>query len=204
MYSLPKGYAIIATDNRKLLFNEFKKGLLSCKTMYLTIDEIFTNVEGSVNAAEAHGIAVGMLSVNALTTVESWLQEIFTSETNLSTSDQTQLIVLFEQTSKLLNAQEFEFTLFLPDDDNELKIRIEALRHWCLGYLAGVGFARSKHNWLGDSEEILKDIIKFTTVDIIAEGEADEQALVDLHEYIRVGVQVIKTQLSEDSVTTIN
>ena len=164
--------------------------------MYLTIEEIFARTEAAISAAEAHGIATGMLSINSMITARAWLQEVFASDVNLSDSDRVQLVSLFEKTQKLLNTETFEFELFLPDEDIPLTEKVDALRHWCLGYLSGIGFTHSDHDWSEDSSDMLKDIVEFTHVDINAEGEEDEFALAELHEYIRVGVQVIKEEFS--------
>jgi uncharacterized protein YgfB (UPF0149 family) len=164
--------------------------------MYLTIDKIIESTDTPISAAEAHGIAAGMLCVNSMTTADAWLQEVFSADVDLIESDRLQLLGLFEQTQELLNSGTFEFELFLPDDGMSLAIRLDALRHWCLGYLSGVGFTSTNSDWSGDSAEMLKDIVEFTRVDANADGEEDETALVELHEYIRVGVQVIREELS--------
>jgi uncharacterized protein YgfB (UPF0149 family) len=49
------------------------------------------------------------------------------------------------------------------------------------------------------SGELLKDLIAFTHVDGDAEGEEDEVSFTELVEYIRVAVQVIHSDLSQES-----
>ena len=165
--------------------------------MYLTIDKILEQADAVISAAEAHGIATGMLCVNGLTTVETWLQEVFVADHNLPEAERQQLVSLFEQTQNLLSNESFAFEMLLPDDQALLPVRIDALRHWCLGYLSGVGFTRSNSDWSGDSGEMLKDIVEFTRVDADTEGEEDEFALAELYEYICVGIQVIREELLE-------
>ena len=165
--------------------------------MYLTIDKVLEQTEASISASEAHGIATGMLCVDGSITVDAWLQEVFAGDVNVTDIERQQLVSLFEQTQELLNSGAFVFEMLLPDDQTSLPVRVDALRHWCLGYLSGVGFTRSNSDWSGDSGEMLKDIVEFTRVDEAAEGEEDEFALAELYEYIRVGIQVIRDDLLE-------
>jgi hypothetical protein len=108
------------------------------------------------------------------------------------------LLALFEQTAKLLSEGGFEFDLLLPDDEESLSNRVDALRHWCLGFLLGLGFARSGDDWPGESGELLKDLVEFTQVDSDVEGEEDETAFFELVEYVRVAVQVVQSDLSSE------
>ena len=58
--------------------------------------------------------------------------------------DRTLLLRLFEQTRDLLGSDEFEFDLFLPEDEALLGERLEALSSWCQGFLFGVGSSYSE------------------------------------------------------------
>ncbi|MDP3931048.1 MAG: UPF0149 family protein, partial [Methylococcaceae bacterium] len=68
---------------------------------------------------------------------------------------------------------------------------------WCIGFLAGVGFANPKSNWPGDVTEILKDIVEITkleTEDVA--GEDDENALMEVTEFLRSAVLLLRDELS--------
>lgn len=172
--------------------NVVKKDLLSSKSMYLTIAKILQQSDALMGASEAHGLASGMLSMNNLATANTWVQELYEPGVNLAEYERIQLTGLFEQTQTLLNDEGCEFELFLPDDDEPLHLRVDALRHWCLGYLSGVGFTGSETNFSDECTEMLGDIVEFTRVDEDVEGEEDEVAFTELQEYIRVGVQFIR------------
>ena len=168
---------------------------------YVTIDRIFEQNDASIGAAEAHGIAAGILCVEGQATCDQWLAEVFEGEVDLSDDDRTILGSLFEQTGKLLDSGDFDFDLLLPDEDAPLKTRTEALRDWCQGFLLGIGYAGSSIEWPGDSGNILKDIVEFTRIDPEVDGEEDETALTELNEYIRVGVQLLRSELLDKSVS---
>ena len=164
---------------------------------YLAFDNILEQAHAAISAAEAHGIAAGMLCVDIQTTAETWLTEVFVDEVFLSDVERAQLESLFEQTHELLENGGFDFDLLLPEEDTPMSVRIEALRNWCQGFLLGIGFTRSEDVWPGECGELLKDIVEFTCVDGDVEGEDDEAALTEISEYIRVCVQLIREELFE-------
>ena len=53
--------------------------------------------------------------------------------------------------------------------------------------------------WPKDVREILKDITEFTKLDANAEGEEDERALVEITEYLRSAVLLLRDELGESS-----
>ena len=50
----------------------------------------------------------------------------------------------------------------------------------------------SKAEWSGESNEILRDIVEFSKMDPDVDGEEDENALVEINEYIKMGVLLIR------------
>jgi uncharacterized protein YgfB (UPF0149 family) len=147
---------------------------------YQTINNIFQINESDLTAAEAHGLATGMLCIENQT-----------------------LVSLFEQTRKLLNDEEdsFRYDLFLPGEDDPMGEQLEALRSWCEGFLFGVGYTRSSSDWPGETGEVMKDIVEFTKLETHADEEmdADEAALIEIQEYLRVAVMMVKEQFMEEN-----
>lgn len=166
---------------------------------YLSIDALLMDAGVTSNAAEAHGLATGMLCVDIRVSSDLWLKELLAESNPLTDVDKLTLLALLEQTAQLLSEGGFEFDLLLPDDEESLSNRVEALRHWCLGFLLGLGFTRSGDDWPGESGELLKDLVEFTQVDSDVEGEEeDESAFFELVEYVRVAVQVVQSDLSAE------
>jgi len=166
---------------------------------YNACNAIIVESDADLSAAEAHGMATGMLCVNDRTDSASWLAELTHNSNSVIDENQNILDRLFEETRSLLASEEFEFDLFLPEDDALLTERVEALKSWCRGFLFGVGSAASMSNWPKDAREILKDITEFTKLDANAEGEEDELALVEITEYLRSAVLLLRDELSSRS-----
>ncbi len=165
---------------------------------YQVVDAIIEKIEPTITAAEAHGMATGMLSIDSETGAMTWLSEVFQNTTQLLEEDKQLLVSLFEQTQELLNTDEFSFDLLLPDDNADLGLRIEALRNWSKGFLLGVGYSTSETKWPGETREILKDIVEFSKMDV--DGDEDdeeiENALMEIQEYLRAAIMLFKMEFS--------
>jgi uncharacterized protein len=163
---------------------------------YPIVDKLITECSSDLSAAEAHGIATGMLCVNAETLSSYWLAELLNDAKPVSAEGQQVLVRLFEETKQLLACDEFTFALFLPDDDTLLSERANALKSWCQGFLYGVGAAHLTGDYSSDAREALKDISEFTRLDTMAEGEEDENAFVEITEYLKSVVLLLRDDLT--------
>jgi uncharacterized protein YgfB (UPF0149 family) len=166
---------------------------------YQIVDTIIANFEPAVTAAEAHGMATGMLCIDSRFDGMTWLNEVFQDAIGLLEEDKNTLMSLFEQTQELITGDKFEFDLFIPDDTFSFKDRTEGLRNWCKGFLFGVGYSTAEAKWPGDTGEILKDIIEFSKVDVDIEEEDDEyeNSLMEIHEYLRAAVMLFRTEFDD-------
>lgn len=176
---------------------------------YQTINKIFQKYETDLTSAEAHGLATGLLCIESKIETSAWLDELFPEEVVLVDEDKTVLIELFEQTRKLLGGEDdmFRYNLFLPGDDEPLAEQLAAVSFWCEGFLFGLGYARSESSWPGETNEIMKDVVEFTKLDSeLDEEEMDEDeineheaALIEIQEYLRVAVMMIRDQLMTET-----
>lgn len=169
--------------------------------MYLAINEVLEQLDADLGAAEAHGMAVGMLSVESSADAANWLRELYKDDSDIPESGETLLRDLFEKTRRELDygIEEFSFDLFLPEDDELLSERVEALRDWCQGFLFGIGYLHASGDWPGDVGEIMRDIIEFTKIDSDSEDDNEEEAnaLMEVHEYIRAAVFTVRDYFLE-------
>ncbi len=165
---------------------------------YPVINAIVVQSDADLSAAQAHGMATGMLCANEQASSAEWLTELFRHATPASDEDKTTLTHLFEDTQSLLSSDEFEFDLLLPgDDDCILSERVEALTHWCQGFLLGVGFTHATSDLSREAIEILKDIVEFTKLDTEAESEEDEDDFMEITEYMRSAVLLLRSELND-------
>lgn len=170
---------------------------------YQTISSVFQKNESDLTASEAHGLATGLLCIENNIEVANWLTQLFPEEIVLIDEDKTLLVSLFEQTRRLLSDEDinFRYELFLPGDDEPFVDQLSALRLWCEGFLFGVGYSRSSSVWPGETGEIIKDIVEFTKLDAAGDQQLDEgeSSLMEIQEYLRVAVIMVKDQFFEES-----
>lgn len=168
--------------------------------MYQAINEILIRHNADQGAAEAHGIAVGMLCIEGKVDAANWLHELWADEQDLPDDDKAFMLELFERTRELLDpdASEFSFDLLLPDDDEPLSEQVDAFRCWCQGFLFGVGYIQTDAEWPGDTAEVMRDMIELTKIESEVEGEEDEDAFIEIHEYVRMAVLSVRDQFADD------
>ena len=172
---------------------------------YQTLSSIFQRYNSDLSVAQAHGMATAMLCVDGHSDAINWLNEIFEAHESLIEEDKAQIVNLFEQTRKLLEPDDsfFEFDLFLPENI-DLSEQAIALASWCEGFLWGIGYAQSKVNWQEETDGILRDMVAFTKLDSDVEddNDDDESAFIQVHEYLRTAVLMVRDELSVDSTNS--
>ena len=164
------------------------------------IDAILVQYDAELTAAEAHGMASGLLAVNGKFSNESWLNELLQNTQPVNNEHKVELLGLFDDTQDVLLDDEFEFELFLPEDDESNLIeRVDALRQWCKGFLFGIGFANKATKFSQQTQAILKDVAEITKLDadIELEDEEAENDFMELTEYLRAAVLALRDEFSE-------
>jgi uncharacterized protein len=167
--------------------------------VYKIINTILSKSDAELTAAEAHGIATGMLCADYEAQSDQWINELFRNATPVNEEQKNLLSRLFEETRRLLASPGFEFELFLPEDETPLAEQVECLRLWCQGFLFGVGASTSgpETEWPDDVREIIRDITEFTKLDTKVGGEDDENAFMEITEYLRSVVVLLRDDLKD-------
>lgn len=165
---------------------------------YPIINAAVIQSDAELSAAHAHGMATGMLCTNDQAQSSEWLAELFLHATPATDEDRATLVHLFEETRNLLVSDNFEFDLLLPGEEALLSEQVEALTFWCQGFLLGVSFTHASFDWPKEVTEVLKDIVEFTKLEIEAEGEEDESDFMEITEYMRSAVLLLRSELNKE------
>lgn len=150
------------------------------------------------SVAEGHGIMTGMLCIDESISFDRWQNEIQRSQILNRRFDGQALkymVSLFDRTGEMFAAGGFEFSPCLPDDESQVAERADALSKWCQGFLYGLGHANVKMSWPGECNEIINDLIAISRLDPDSDDGDDEISLVELIEYVRVAVELIRADL---------
>src|SRR5579859_5949480 len=162
-------------------------------------EDVLATAGGLADAAEAHGSLCGALCSTAPYRMQDWINEILPDGTALSDESAAMIERVFTATASAFGDQGMEFEPLLPDDEQPLNGRANALALWCIGFLYGLGAGQISdlEALNGDVGEIVRDFTEISRASGEgAEGdESNEQAYAELVEFIRVGAQVVFEEL---------
>ncbi len=149
-------------------------------------------------AAEAHGVAAGMLAADVPGRVSFWAAEMYAdlqADDVLANECRQLLDRLFRGTEQALADADFSFALYLPAETVYGLNRPAALRDWIQGFLFGFGLAGPMRDQMMSVEaaEALKDFAEIAKLEAGEdESEEDEQqALYEIEEYVRIAALLI-------------
>ncbi len=141
-------------------------------------------------AAEAHGLLCGMLCARAGTGPEPWLKQVL-GHSHEPGAHPDVLDQVYRGTRAQFAGGELGFQPLLPDDEEPLPVRIQALGQWCGGFLAGLGLTETSDSAAleGEVGEFVRDVAEIARTRFEpAAGEEDESAYMEIVEYLRMGV----------------
>ena len=174
------------------------------------LDEALFKVNAMMGAAESHGVLCGMLCARGAIELSEWIGHVLgdQDEGNVLLHDTVHLLSeLHQVTMEKVNDISGSFYMLLPDDDDDLIGRTEALADWCQGFVYGLaaGGISDDTKLPGDTQEILMDFVEISraghsrgdddVIEVADVNEEDEQAFVEVVEYVRTGVLLINEEL---------
>ena len=179
---------------------------------YDEISDALRRIGVEQGAAEVHGALCGLFCTVGGLQADYWLDNMITPVPEddalivdaLSNESRALLTLLFNQTEKQLSGNDFEFELMLPDDSAGLYGRVEALGHWCQGFLFGLsqGGLTDPAGLPGDLPEIVKDLVEISRAETyeLDDDNADENDYMQLVEFVRVAVQLFVEEMQQFQV----
>jgi uncharacterized protein YgfB (UPF0149 family) len=165
---------------------------------YDQIQRCLTASHALAEPAEAHGTLAGALCALVPYRIEDWLAEILPEGLGARHADPA-LQTLYDSTVAALGGTDMQFDLLIPGEEAPIEQRTQALTEWCSGFLYGLGSngAADPQRLPGELGEIVRDLTEITRagVDVSDGEEANESALAELVEFVRVGVQLVFEEL---------
>ena len=176
------------------------------------LEGLLFDVDAAMSAIESHGALCGMLCAQGSTDAAQWMLQVL-GEHEESTKALQQagkiLLQIHQLSVEQMNNSDVEFELMLPDDDEPLESRVEALGTWCQGFVYGlaVGGVKEDTELPEDSQELISDILEISRAGYAADDEAelnaivedddedDEVAFMEVTEYVRMGTLLIYEEL---------
>lgn len=172
------------------------------------LEELLYRIDAAMGAADAHGALCGMLCARGTIELSEWVDHVIGEQEqgNEMLHDVVhKLSELHQSTLEMMNDATGDFKLLLMDDDDPLSERVETLAAWCQGFIYGLaaGGIKEGSELPEDTAELLKDMIEISRaghdVDDTGVEESDdnddEEAYMEIEEYVRMGVLLIYEEL---------
>ena len=159
-------------------------------------------LDSAASPSEAHGILCGLLSGKADIEAQDWLSAIANSIEPgdlLAEEASESLTGFFFQTVQALSDNNLKFYPLLAEEESEA-IRLEGIAQWAQGYLMGLSLAGIK-KFSDYSEEVSEFVEAMATISNaddyeLADDDSDEEAIVELIEFIRIGVLLVNEEMN--------
>jgi hypothetical protein len=106
---------------------------------------------------------------------------------------------LFEQTRGQLDDEDLSLELLLPDETDDLDLRLLGLSQWCQGFLYGFGVsgAAVEESLDDESRECLSDLLEISMLGHDEEtSDETEQQYVEIVEHVRVATLLLNESLN--------
>ena len=175
------------------------------------LEDLLFNVDAALGATESHGALCGMLCAQGATEASQWMLYVLGEHEETSKLLQQtgkKLLQIHQISVEQMNDTDAEFELMLPDDDEPLETRVEALGIWCQGFVYGLAVGGITEDIVlpEDSKELIRDILEISRAGYVADNEAelatdeenteeDEVAFMEVSEYVRMGILLIYEEL---------
>lgn len=159
---------------------------------------LLTNNKIFNSASELHGIICGQLCAGGKLGDATLTWHLMGQENKPNKIMNELIIRLQSDMQEQLDAEDFSFQPLLPDDEEELSLRLQALGNWCEGFISGFGgaYAKNDKTLLEESREVLKDFTAIANVDDseTEQLENDEQDFMEVLEYVRMATYSVFLQ----------
>ena len=174
---------------------------------YATIASTLQRCGSRHTPAESQGFALGINVAGIAEPLTAWQQELYSDfDPSDVLANECRLVLdrLFEEVFGQQDDTTFELVLLLPQDITVDSGRLSAVRDWCQGFLYGFGLGGADINarLSEQAQELLRDFTEITRLDTSnVENDAENQsALIEIEEYLRVGVMLIRDELKAQQV----
>ena len=161
------------------------------------------------------GMLIGLICGDNDIEESVWIKKLI-EESQIKKVKESFLIVLhdlFQETNKGLNGSGFELVLCLPEEEDDVIARAAMLGHLCEGVLYGLGLVGrlqdAEEAISKDVRELVNDFGDIAQIDIEALaqakelGDAEEADLMQLVEFVRIGVMMINEELNPTQAAPI-
>lgn len=157
-----------------------------------SLSRLLSRAGAEARASECHGFLCGQLCAAGSTDEDLWMEflDLQSRDDELVEHCHGEIRGLLLDLDQELQSPDLAFSPLLPDDDRALAERVAALGDWCSGFLNGFGLVSGlqEAEIAQDCRELLEDLGAISRVGADEPDDGDEEHLMQVVEYVRVGV----------------
>jgi uncharacterized protein YgfB (UPF0149 family) len=154
--------------------------------------------------AEAHGFGTGLVLAGVRDLAQlwrsEWYQDLDPSDV-LAAEARAALDGILQSALSARAQEQMQLSLLLPEGIAVDTARLAALRDWCQGFLFGFGLGgdAAAARLSAQGRELLRDLDEITRIDTddAEDNPENQSALIEIEEYVREGVMLIREELQE-------
>lgn len=174
---------------------------MDTKLDFNQLNEAFEPYSQLESASFVQGMLVGQLSSTPKLTEAQWIKSLV-DEAGMSSIKESFLVVLHyihHVTLSGLNSAEFDLTLLIPDDQEDIESRVRYLADWCEGFIYGMGLGTAD-KLSKEATEILSDFADVSMVELPPAEERTknetEADFMELSEFVRMAAIMVYDELN--------
>ncbi|MCL2913547.1 UPF0149 family protein [Shewanella corallii] len=160
----------------------------------LCIDKLKTALSAAEigqHPVEVHGALVGLISGGVSVNRDGWqkpLAELMNDGQPLTGELKVLVGEMYQDALTRLADAEFGFVPLLPEEEEPLASRVEALSLWVQSFLTGLAIIQPKLNQASaDVREVIQDLAEIARVELdVTEDEESEAAYMEILEFVRM------------------
>ena len=132
---------------------------------------------GGSHPSELHGLLCGLLAGGERPGVEAWQRQVagMLGDEPLDEVSLQHFAVMYERARLQLEQGDFGIQVLLPDDEESMEQRTEALGLWCHGFLSGFGESAANKQLSDDLNDILHDFSEIAQIQESDESDETER-----------------------------
>lgn len=168
---------------------------------FYVLEDALLRVDADFSAAEVHGINSAVLGINNSYDFQALKTQLIPGdERDVHYQEVSRLLAdLYSTVLEQLNAGDLHFELLQPDEQDSLEGRLQGAQKWCQGFAYGLALSglKTMTDLPEDSREWVQDVIQIgASGDFdLEDEEASETALLDITEFLRVGVMMLNEEM---------
>ena len=157
-----------------------------------------------MHPSEIHGAVVGLICGGIGSKTELWIPALLDLINDGQPLSQGLLPIIEDLHKDALDRLadfEFGFSLLLPEEEDSLTTRVEALSLWVQSFLTSIAIAQPKLNKSSaDVKEVIKDLSEISQIELdISEDDESEDAYIALVDYVQDAVSVCFAEFLPDA-----